>query len=233
MKHETILLSIGGSLVVPDGVDTQFLKNLRVLVAKHIRNGKRFAVSVGGGSTCRIYQDAARAVISKTPQEELDWIGIRTTELNAYLVKVIMGTLAHREVISNPTAKIRIQKPLVIVAGWKPGCSTDMDAVLLAQNLGIKRIANLTNIDFVYDKDPRLNADAKPLSDISWSAFRSILPAKWKPGLHSPFDPVASKLAQKLGLTVAIMNGNNFHNLNKYIVGKPFIGTMIHPSTTL
>ncbi|MBI4250076.1 UMP kinase [Candidatus Uhrbacteria bacterium] len=228
MKSETILLSVGGSLVVPDGVDIAFLKNLRLLVARHIRNGKRFAVSVGGGSTCRTYQDAARAVMPKTSQLELDWIGIRSTELNAYLVKVIMDELAHHEVISNPTKKIRLDKPVAVVAGWKPGCSTDMDTVLLAKNLGIKRIANLTNIDFVYDKDPRIHTDAKPLRDITWKAFRAILPPQWKPGLHSPFDPVASKLAQKLGLTVAIMNGNDFANLNKYITGKPFVGTVIH-----
>ncbi|MBI2484474.1 UMP kinase [Candidatus Uhrbacteria bacterium] len=229
MKHETILLSIGGSLVVPDDIDRTFLKNLRSFASRHIRGGKRFAISVGGGSTCRVYQDAAREVAPKTAQVELDWIGIRTTELNAYLVKVSMGHLAHHEVISDPTRTLAIKKPVVVVAGWKPGCSTDMDAVLLARNFGIKRIANLTNIDFVYDKDPRLNPDAKPLTDITWKAFRAILPAKWKPGLHSPFDPIASRLAQKLDLTVAIVNGNNFSNLDKYISGTHFVGTVIHP----
>ncbi len=227
-KKETILLSMGGSLVAPDKIDIEFLKSFQKLLLHYTKHGKRFVLSVGGGSTCRVYQDAAR-VVAKPTLRELDWLGIRVTAVNAELLKILFGVHAHRDVISNPTAKITFKKSILLVAGWKPGCSTDMDAVLLAKNLGITKLANLTNIDFVYDKDPRKWSDAKPIHHITWKEFRAILPKKWTPGLHSPFDPVASRLAQKLDLQVTIMNGKNLANLKKYFDGGDFVGTEIHP----
>lgn len=227
-KKETILLSMGGSLVVPDMIDSGFLKSFKKLLLQYIKQGKRFVISVGGGSTCRVYQDAARDV-AKPTLTELDWLGIRVTAVNAELLKILFGSYAHGDVITDPTTKINFKKSIMVVAGWKPGCSTDMDAVLLAKNLGIKKLANLTNIDFVYDKDPRKWTDAKPIHHISWKEFRAILPKKWTPGLHSPFDPVASALAEKLHLQVTIMNGKNVPNLQRYLEGENFIGTEIHP----
>ncbi len=38
---------------------------------------------------------------------------------------------------------------------------------------------------------------------------------KWNPGLNLPFDPIATKLSSKLGLTLYIVNGNNIKNLEK------------------
>ena len=227
MKKETILLSVGGSLVVPDSIDLEFLKGFRDLLLRYTRKGKRFVISVGGGSTCRVYQDAAR-VLAKPTLKALDLLGIRVTVVNAELLKILFGSHAHSAVITNPTEKIRFKKSVLIAAGWKPGCSTDMDAVLLAKNLGITKLANLTNIDFVYDKDPRKWSDAKPIHHIAWKEFRKILPTKWVPGLHSPFDPVASKLGHKLGLEVTIMNGKNLDNLKRYLEGSDFTGTQIH-----
>ncbi len=219
---------MGGSLVVPDKIDIEFLKSFKKLLLQYTKQGKRFVLSVGGGSTCRVYQDAAR-VVAKPTIRELDWLGIRVTAVNAELLKILFGPHAHRDVITDPTAKIQFKKSILVVAGWKPGCSTDMDAVLLAKNLGIKKLVNLTNIDFVYDKDPRKWPNAKPIHHIAWKDFRTILPKKWTPGLHSPFDPVASASAEKLGLQVTIMNGKNIDNLQLYLEGGDFIGTEVHP----
>ncbi len=227
MKKEIILLSIGGSLVVPDGIDKDFLSQFKKLILQYTRKGKRFVITVGGGTTCRIYQDASRDLGNPT-LTELDWLGIKVTEVNAYLLKMLFEPHVHPKVITNPTENIRFTKSVLIGAGWKPGCSTDMDAVLLSRKLGIHRLVNLTNIDFVYDKDPRKWSDAKPIHSISWKEFRKIIPAKWQPGLHSPFDPVASRLAQKIKLEVTIMNGKDIANLDNYLSGRDFKGTQIH-----
>ena len=50
----------------------------------------------------------------------------------------------------------------------------------------------------------------------------------WVPGMNAPFDPVASKLAQDLEVTVKILSGNNFENLALALDGQPFEGTTIH-----
>ena len=82
-------------------------------------------------------------------------------------------------------------------------------------------------MDQVYDKDPNKFPDAKPLKDISWAAYREMVGDVWKPGMNAPFDPIASKLAQEVGVNVKILNGKNLDNLALALDGKPFVGTMI------
>ncbi len=105
-----------------------------------------------------------------------------------------------------------------------------MDAVLLAKNIGAKLVINLSNIDHVYDKDPRKYKDAKKIVEISWDAFlKHIVGDKWKPGMNTPFDPVASKEAKKAGIDVIVADGRDLENL-RHILEKAefFKGTVIH-----
>jgi uridylate kinase len=79
----------------------------------------------------------------------------------------------------------------------------------------------------VYDKDPRVHADATPYDAITWKDFRKIVGKKWNPGMNVPFDPIASAMAEKEGMEVAIMNGGDLTNVTNYIAGKKFVGTLI------
>ena len=69
--------------------------------------------------------------------------------------------------------------------------------------------------------------DAKPITKINWEEFRKIVGDVWTPGLNMPYDPIASKKAQELGLTVVILKGNNFENLENYFEKRDFVGTTI------
>ena len=100
---------------------------------------------------------------------------------------------------------------------------------MVAEKYGAKTIINMSNIDKVYDKDPRKFKDAKALDRISWSEFARLVGNKWVPGLNTPFDPIATQKAKKLGLTVTILNGRNIFNLEAALHGKPFRGTTITP----
>lgn len=228
MMHDSklIVLSLGGSLIVPDTVDTDFLRDFKALILEHIAQGFRFVIICGGGKTARIYQAAARETTTLT-KEDIDWIGIHTTRLNAQLMRAIFDQEAYPQIICNPYEDIQWKESILVAAGWRPGCSTDSDAVLLAQNLQAKSLINLSNIDYVYDKDPKIHADAKRVESISWAEFRKLLPTEWSPGLNSPFDPVASQQAEKNGLEVVVMNGKNLANLKKYLQGEKFEGTQI------
>lgn len=227
MKKSLTIISIGGSLIVPDEVDVAFLKQLRALLISSMHQGNRFVVIAGGGKTCRKYQLAAQKV-TRVSKSDLDWIGIHTTRLNAHLLRTIFYPWAHAEVIKNPHQPARFREPMLVTCGWKPGCSTDYDAVLFAKNHKGKMLINLSNVDFVYTKDPKKFPDARPIRTITWHEFRKILPKKWDPGLNTPFDPVAAKEAENLGLTVLIMNGKKLKNLKNFFEGKPYIGTIIH-----
>ncbi len=221
-----IIVSLGGSLIVPEEIDIEFLKEFRELILKHTKLGKKFIIITGGGKTARRYQKAA-AEISQLNEEDLDWIGIHGTRLNAHLLRTIFRDVAHPVRVKNPTKKEKFKEPVLVAAGWKPGCSTDFDAVLLAKTYNAKKLVNLTNIEYVYDKDPKKFKDAKPVEKISWADFRKIVGDEWDPGLNMPFDPVASKEAQKLGLEVAIMKGSDLKNFEAYINNEKFKGTVI------
>ena len=227
-KAETIVISLGGSVMAPSQIDVDFLHRFRQLILKFVHNGSRFAIICGGGKTAREYQDAARKVVNAV-HEDLDWLGIHATRLNAHLLRTIFREMAHANVVKNPNEKITLKESEkdVVAAGWKPGRSTDYIAVLLAKNLGARTVINITNTDYVYDKDPSKFGDAKPLHAVSWKDFRKLIGvSKWSPGLNTPFDPVAAKVAEKLKLRVAVM-GKDLQNLENFMVGKQFTGTLI------
>ncbi len=223
----TYIISLGGSLIVPDKVDVNFLKRFREIILNHIKES-RFIIICGGGKTARRYQEAASGVM-KLGSEDLDWIGIHSTRLNAQLIKIIFKNIAHPIVIHNPTEKLKLKdkERVVVAAGWKPGSSTDYDAVLLAKNFRVTQLINLSNVDYVYNKNPKKYPDARPIKAINWKEFRKIVGTKWDPGANVPFDPIASKLAEKLKLKVIIANGKNMENLDEILHGRKFIGTTV------
>ncbi len=225
-KNPWIVVSLGGSLIVPDEIDISYLQSFHDLIIEEIRKGFRFLLICGGGKTARRYQKAAGSVLRVTG-DDLDWLGIHSTRLNAHLLRTIFRRVAHKEIITHPTEHRIIREPLAVAAGWRPGWSTDYVAMRLADNYGIKRIINLSNIDYVYDSDPRKHIHAKKILQMNWKEFRKLVGSRWDPGANVPFDPVAAKWGQKMGAEVAILNGRNLANVRKSIQGKKFQGTII------
>lgn len=211
---------------MPEEIDTDFLRAFKNLILAQVEKGKKFIIITGGGKICRKYQNAAKE-LSGPSNEDLDWIGIASLKLNAELLRVIFGENAHDRVISNLSTHFSFERPIVIGSAYEPGQSTDWDAVLGAKNVGAKKIINLSNIDYAYDKDPNKFPDAKKIEKISWSDYRALIPAEWNPGLSTPFDPIASKLAEEEGMQVMILNGKNIANLEKCLNGENFLGTII------
>ena len=245
------VISLGGSIVAPDGVDVGFLRDFVSLIRSFIEadSNRRFIFVVGGGGPARQWQNAYREISggvsasqsrsiddaahaaniggSGFKDEEADWIGITATRLNAQLVKAVMGEWCSQEVVTDPTRVDPLTGRVLVAAGWKPGFSTDYDAVLLAERFQADAVINLSNIEKVYTADPRTDSNAKPIDKISWADFRSLVGDDWVPGKNVPFDPVASRHAAKIGLKVICAAGKNLENLKKILCGEEFIGTTI------
>ena len=226
-QTKTAIISLGGSLIVPNNIDVRFLKNFKKFIEKNIKNGWRFIIVTGGGVTSRKYQEAAGKVVTLS-DDDLDWLGIHTTRLNAHLMRSIFRKNAHPVVSKNPERLFKSKKPILIASGWKPGWSTDFVSVKMAQTYGGSTILNLSNIDYVYSADPRKDKTAKKIEDITWVEFQKIVGTKWIPGANLPFDPIASKLAKKMNLDVYILQGRDILNIEKALSGRPFKGTHIH-----
>jgi uridylate kinase len=223
------VISLGGSIVAPDGVDEAFLKDFAALIGElfSLDDKRRFIFVVGGGSPARTWQNAYRAVCSSPADEQADWIGIMATRLNAQLVKAVMGEWCTQDVVIDPTQVEPLMGRVLVAAGWKPGFSSDYDAVLLAERFNANAVINLSNIEKVYTDDPKKNPDAKPIDSISWADFCAMTGDEWMPGKNVPFDPVASRHAARIGLKVICAAGRNISNLKNILLDEKFTGTII------
>lgn len=222
-----IVLSLGGSIIIPPtGFNIDFLKKFRELIIKEVKDGYRFIIVCGGGQTARSYQAAAKEIGTLQP-EDVDWMGIHATRLNAHFMRTILRGYAHPIVGRDYTEKLNWTEPVLIVSGWKPGCSTDFDAVKFAELYGGNTVINLSNISHIYDSDPNKNPNAKKLEKVSWKEIRKIVGDEWVPGANVPFDPIASKEGEKIGLTVLFAKGTDLAEVEKAIEGKENVGTVI------
>jgi uridylate kinase len=227
MKEKIKIISVGGSIIIPKtGFDLEFLKKFRQLILDEVKKGYKFVLVIGGGGTCRAYQTAAKGVV-KLSDEDLDRLGIYATHFNAEFVRALFGDQAYAEVVKNPTKKIKTDKPIILAGGWEPGNSTDYIAVLLAKNVGSKEVINLSDFDYVYSADPKKDSTAKPYKQLSWVEMRKIVGEKWNPGVNLPFDPLAAKEAQKLGLKVTFVRGTDLAEVKKAIAKQSFQGTIV------
>ncbi len=222
-----IVISLGGSLIVPDGgVDVDFLSRFRDLISREIKKGSRFIIVTGGGRTARRYIDAARR-LGFLHADDLDWLGIHATRINAHLIRTMFRRHANPVVLKDPTRKIVWKEPILVASGWKPGRSSDHVATMLAKLYGAKLVLNLSNIAYLYTRDPRVFKNVEPICEITWPAFRKMVGTKWDPGASLPFDPIAAKLAEKAKIKVILVDGRNVENLKLLLSGRGFEGTVI------
>jgi uridylate kinase len=229
------IISLGGSIVAPDKIDVEFLSKFVLLIEKLLcaDRGRRFIFVVGGGAPARLYQTALSEAASlsglsiNNMDECADWLGVMATRLNAQLVKALFVKYCPNDVVIDPTADFMWESRVLVAAGWKPGFSSDNDAVLLAERFGAKLVVNLSNIEKVYTADPKTDPNARPIDAISWKEFRAMVGSAWTPGKNLPFDPIASANAEKNNIKVICAAGRDLENLEKIISGGAWTGTII------
>ena len=122
---DRIVMSIGGSLVVPNGgIDTKFLSELNAFIREQLAKNpnRQFFLVIGGGSTAGHYIDAGKKVIGgELTRDDLDWLGIHTTKLNAHLVRTIfrdIDVLKNANLIPPRSSSICQTAPCVSPARW-------------------------------------------------------------------------------------------------------------------
>jgi len=227
-NNKKIVISLGGSIMIPKEPNISFLNDFISLIKDYVEKGYSFCIITGGGKTARVYQGALRE-IQNVSVSKIDWMGIYSTRLNAEMLRLLFGEeYAHSSVVWHPFPFEDIEKPVIVGAGHEPGNSSDMGAVIAAKDLGASRVINLSNIDYVYEKDPRVFPEAEKFTELRWVDYLKLIPNEWTPGMSSPFDPVASRFAEENNLEVAIINGENLLSLQNYIEGEDFEGTRMY-----
>lgn len=244
---KTIVIALGGSIVHPDDIDVAFLKKFKKFLIPFMRgSGDRpaikFVLVIGGGHLARRFQDAAHRV-SPLADDDKDWIGIHATHLNGHLLRTVFRDIADPVMIDARGRIPRLKYPVTIAAGWRPGWSTDYVALQLAADFGAGEAIIAGKPSHVYESDPakargggggdssngkdgRAKAP-KRFDAMTWPEYRKLIPARWKPGLHAPVDPVGAAFASRAGIRAIIVDARNLRNFAALLNEKAFQGTII------
>ncbi len=227
MQKKVIVLSLGGSLIIPDEVDVKFLKEFKKTILKN--TGKyKFVIVCGGGSIARKYISALRN--SGTDEKLQSLAGISATRMNARFMTYFFNRdpeygMPH----TIETLEKYIKKHDVVFCGaleYKPHQTSDSTAAEVANHFNADFI-NLTNVQGLHDKNPLEYKNARFIPEISWKDFYKMAnKVKFKPGQHFVLDQTASKVIMKNKITTYIL-GKSLKQLDNLLHNQKFKGTTI------
>jgi len=231
MMANVTVISLGGSIIAPKGLDISYLKGFARLVEGYLGAdpGRKLIIVCGGGSLAREYQAALREVSPTAGSEDQDWVGIAATRVNGELVRRILRPWCVEDLVTDPTAAAVFAGRVMVAAGWKPGFSTDNDAVVLAQRFSAFLVVNLSNVAMVYTEDPRTHPDARALERLTWGEMLGIVGGDWTPGKNTPFDATAARAAAGSRIPVVFAEGRDLANLERILTGGAYVGTTVGP----
>lgn len=220
------VISLGGSLIIPNEIDSDYLNKFKELMIK-ISKKEKIVIVCGGGRTARIYINVLRK--NKINEKLCGYIGIRITRLNAWLLINLFGKNTSQKLCKSlkEVKNLLKRRNIVIVGGlrYKPKNTSDGTAAAIANMLKCDFI-NMTNVRGLFDRNPRLK-NAKFIPKISFSAFyKTANKIKYKAGQHFVLDQTAAKIIKKGKIKTYIISGD-LKNLVNLIKRKKFIGTVI------
>ena len=224
---ESVVISIGGSVLLPGRDDADFIKSLSVLLLNLSDSCKLFVVT-GGGKIARFYIKLGRSL--GISENELDELGIEATRLNAQLLIQTIKDKANYKPAKTveEAAESGKEHSIVVMGGTAPGHTTDAVSASLAEKVNAVRLVNATNVDGVYDLDPKKNPDAKKFNKMSFEQLNSLVSGDHgKAGPNVIFDPKGAEIIAKVNIPLLVCNGRNIEALKNAILGKEFEGTMI------
>ncbi|MCK5615932.1 hypothetical protein KAR91_79450 [Candidatus Pacearchaeota archaeon] len=225
MKKKVIVLSLGGSLIIPDKVDSKFLGEFKKVLKKNSKKYK-FVVVCGGGGLARKYIEAVAS--QKYGHELQSLAGINATRANARFMNYFFGEDSKHGI---PHSFFRVKRELrkkdVVFCGaleYKPHQTSDSTAADIARKLKCDFV-NLTDVKGAYTKDPKLKG-ARFIPKISWEDFLAMASKlSFKPGQHFVLDQTAAKIILKKRITTYIIG--SMKELDSLLKGKKFSGTEI------
>jgi uridylate kinase len=224
---ENVVISIGGSVLVPDSDDAEYIKSLASLL-NEVSIIHRLFIVTGGGKIARYYINLGRAC--GISENELDELGIGATRLNAQLlIQAVKNQVNPKPTLTvEEAAEVVKEHNIVIMGGTIPGHTTDAVSASLAEKVGAIRLVNATNVDGVYDSDPKKDPEAKKFDRMSFEELNSIVSGDHgKAGPNVIFDPKGTEIIAKAKIPLLVCNGRDLEALKNAILGKEFVGTIV------
>jgi uridylate kinase len=223
-----IVFSIGGSILAPAAVDQEYVMACATML-KELSTKHHLAVVVGGGKPAR--EKIAQARKEGASWAQCDHIGIMATRENARYLVSALGREANRTIPESIYEAASVfGKRIIVMGGTEPGHSTDAVAALLADWVKADLFINASNVDFVYDKNPKNNPDAKPLTEIRVDDLIKLLDAEgFNAGEYPLLDMTSLKVIKRASIKTMVLDGKDLDNMKAAAEGRPFKGTTVTP----
>ena len=224
---ETVVISIGGSVLVPNEEDANYMKKLASMLKELAATHKLFIVT-GGGRIARYYISFGRAL--NADERYLDELGIEVTRLNARLLIKALGDQTYPKPAEDIDEAEEAGKnhPIVVMGGTAPGHTTDAVSAMLAEKVVAVRLVNATNINGVYDSDPKKNDNAEKFDRMSYEQLRGVSLKKHdRAGPTVIFDARGAEIIAKARIPLYVCHGRDLKALKNAILGKKFDGTIV------
>lgn len=233
LKYKRILLKLSGEVFkgeLDSGIDGKVVLELAKEVAKLQKMKCQVGVVIGGGNIWR-YRDFKHFDFGRVTS---DTMGVMATCMNALAFESALNSIGAdvRAMSSFPCEKAmedyvpkrafhHMDKGRIVVfAGGtgSPFFTTDSAAALRALEMKCDVLLKATKVDYVYDKDPFKNKNAKRYEKIS---FEEVI----EKGL-GVMDLTCASLCKDGGLKMLVFNLNKKGNIEKAVLGGK-IGTII------
>lgn len=212
-----LVIKIGGSLSIgKDGPKKEYFSRL-LPVLKELDKNNQLIISIGGGRFIRKYYKAVEK-LDLTP-EQMEWIAIELLRVNVRFLSFLLNKnsiFTLQEMNKNTSG---------VIGGIRPGRSTDANAAYAAGVIDADYFIKLTNVNGIYDKDPKRYKNAKKLEHISFDHLTKYA-SDGKPGKYGVLDKLAIETIVKNKIKTVVMNGKNPSDLLRLLKGEK-TGTLI------
>jgi len=228
-----IVIKIGGSLLFTENskINPKKIIEFRDII-KENPDYENLVIVCGGGKIAREYINAVRSFQGN--EALCDSFGIEISRINSKLIIAAWGD-AYPQVpktIEKLSLAILFKNP-IIMGGLQPGQSTTSVALEVAEYIGADQLVILTDVDGIYDKDPKKFDDAKLIKNMSYDDLQELIfnfsgDKQAAAGEYRIFDTVSLQILKRSTINVIVMSGKDFNEFKKLWNGEKDIeGTII------
>lgn len=237
MKKKDIVLKIGGSLLYDENLKLNilFISKVKRWLKKNVSNYRKIVLVTGGGLLSRDMQKKVEDNLQT--EDDIHGIAMQVTVLNAQILKELFDQKDYEIVVPKSLGELfeainSENIKIIICGGLKKGWSTDMDAVVSANILGLDRVYKISKVEGVYDKDPSVNKDAKFIKEITWNKYFDLFDIDLENNTHipnrsMPVDSLTAQYCAERDISVFISGGEDIEKTND-IASLFEEGTFIH-----
>ena len=173
MNKDKIVVKLSGS-IFNFNTDFEILNNY-INIIKKISELYQPIIITGGGKIARFYINLSRSL--GFDESGLDLMGIQVSHLNAKLLIAGLKDLCFPVTPKNldEISTAVMTNKIVVTGGLYPGQSTNATSALIAEKIQAVKFFNATDVDGIFNFDPRTNPDAKMYDSISVKECIKIL----------------------------------------------------------